>query len=615
MVRDGHREVDRPAPANLDGLAPHLGLPPLVAELVPRRVGGVEALDEDVLVVGHRVRDAPGHVAVVAEVGQAGDAGEREPDGVEVRAGEVVLVVAVRRVERAVRIARDERAARGGPGPGEDPVVAPADPGRAGEPSTAACSSSVPTAAGRRPAGLGAGRNDQHGRLGRARRQVGGQPGAELPHQPGAPELHLPGPHLDVPDLEDGEAVRRRPRLGAEVEELELDRPGLGRGDEGVDAGRVRVEHRARLGRRDLVVDAGAPLEPEAPGERILRHADLADQLRPAPGRPAAVVLHVPEPILGVDEALREERVVDGPGPRVGDALGDLARLDGAGEAAGAGGSSSDRGAPRRGRVGSSAGRPAGPDRRSPPPTVTSAPRGVKAGRPRVHAVEGPAVPSGRHVRGPSGRRSGREATGARGEARRPVPGRHGARRAPLDLRPAGPRVGALPRERREARYPTFTFPYSHGLVASLAWSAIAVALVRVAGRSLGAGLVVGGDGVLPLRPGCPRPRRRASAPGGRVLPRRARPLASHRPRARRRVRARWRRLVALLRRAGARRAVARRWGLAAVVAVCGAADDLGWSRDRAASRARGDGRRLAPDDRRAHRARVLAGSARACAR
>jgi hypothetical protein len=43
-----------------------------------------------------------------------------------------------------------------------------------------------------------------------------------------------------------------------------------------------------------------------------------------------------------------------------------------------------------------------------------------------------------------------------------------------------------------EARYPTFTFPYSHGLVASLAWSAIAVVLVRVAGRSLGAALVVG---------------------------------------------------------------------------------------------------------------------------
>jgi len=41
-------------------------------------------------------------------------------------------------------------------------------------------------------------------------------------------------------------------------------------------------------------------------------------------------------------------------------------------------------------------------------------------------------------------------------------------------------------------RYLTFTFPYSHGFVASLAWSAIGVGLVRMSGRSLRAGLVVG---------------------------------------------------------------------------------------------------------------------------
>jgi len=41
-------------------------------------------------------------------------------------------------------------------------------------------------------------------------------------------------------------------------------------------------------------------------------------------------------------------------------------------------------------------------------------------------------------------------------------------------------------------RYLTFTFPYSHGLVASLAWSAIGLGLVRLLGRSLRAGLVVG---------------------------------------------------------------------------------------------------------------------------
>ena len=102
-----------------------------------------------------------------------------------------------------------------------------------------------------------------------------------------------------------------------------------------------------------------------------------------------------------------------------------------------------------------------------------------------------------------------------------------------------------------EARYPTFTFPYSHGLVASLAWSAIAVALVRVAGRSLGAALVVAATvfshfvlDVLVHVAGLPL-LGDASYHLGLGLWRHTR------PRARRRVRARWRRLVALLRHAG----------------------------------------------------------------
>jgi hypothetical protein len=41
------------------------------------------------------------------------------------------------------------------------------------------------------------------------------------------------------------------------------------------------------------------------------------------------------------------------------------------------------------------------------------------------------------------------------------------------------------------ARYLTFTFPYSHGLVASVAWSGVAVVLVRRLGWSFGTGLVV----------------------------------------------------------------------------------------------------------------------------
>jgi hypothetical protein len=42
-----------------------------------------------------------------------------------------------------------------------------------------------------------------------------------------------------------------------------------------------------------------------------------------------------------------------------------------------------------------------------------------------------------------------------------------------------------------EAHYLTFTFPYSHGLIASLAWSAAALAVARVRGWSATVGLVI----------------------------------------------------------------------------------------------------------------------------
>lgn len=43
-----------------------------------------------------------------------------------------------------------------------------------------------------------------------------------------------------------------------------------------------------------------------------------------------------------------------------------------------------------------------------------------------------------------------------------------------------------------EVHYLTFTFPYSHGLVASLAWSAAAFGVVRASGWNARAGAVVG---------------------------------------------------------------------------------------------------------------------------
>ena len=219
-----------------------------------------------------------------------------------------------------MRIAREEGLPGSGAGSGEDPVVAPADPaGQRGE--CAVVPGERLHGPGRRPPVLRAGREDQHRRGGDPRAQVRGEPRPELADEARAPELHLPRAHLHVPDLEDGEAFPRSPGLGPRAEELELDGPDLRGLEEGVDTGRVCLEHRARFRGRPLVVDAGAPVEPEPARQHVLGDARFAHELCPSPARPPAVVLHVPEPILGVDEALGEERVVGGPGPRVGNAL------------------------------------------------------------------------------------------------------------------------------------------------------------------------------------------------------------------------------------------------------------------------------------------------------
>ena len=62
---------------------------------------------------------------VVAEVRQARHAGEAQPDGVPLGAGEVVLVVDVGHVEGPVRITSDERLAARRAAAAERPVVAP----------------------------------------------------------------------------------------------------------------------------------------------------------------------------------------------------------------------------------------------------------------------------------------------------------------------------------------------------------------------------------------------------------------------------------------------------------------------------------------------------------
>ena len=60
----------------------------------------------------------------------------------------------------------------------------------------------------------------------------------------------------------------------------------------------------------------GAPVA----GAGVLVDAGRPDVLGPAALGPSSVVLHVPEPVLGVDVPLAEEEVMDGAGLNVGDA-------------------------------------------------------------------------------------------------------------------------------------------------------------------------------------------------------------------------------------------------------------------------------------------------------
>jgi hypothetical protein len=179
----------------------------------------------------------------------------------------------------------------------------------------------------------GAGRNDQRRLVAGAGAQAGDPLGAERLEDSEPPELVAERPHQGVPDLEDGAAVPGLPGFGGGAEQPKLDgEDGCGL-KEGVDAGAVGVQHGAGLGVEGGVVGAGAFGDPGAAHQDVLIDAGRPDVLGPAAGGAAAVVLHVPESILGVDVPLPEEDVVRGGGFDVGDAEAVADGLDGALEA------------------------------------------------------------------------------------------------------------------------------------------------------------------------------------------------------------------------------------------------------------------------------------------
>ena len=113
---------------HVDALGTPLSLPPLAFEHVASRVLRVEALDVEILIIGTRVRDAPRNPLVVTEVGESWDAAEGHADDVELRTGEVVLVVDVGHVDGAMRVTGDQRFAAGGATSVNSPVVAAVEP-------------------------------------------------------------------------------------------------------------------------------------------------------------------------------------------------------------------------------------------------------------------------------------------------------------------------------------------------------------------------------------------------------------------------------------------------------------------------------------------------------
>ncbi|GAA3227793.1 hypothetical protein GCM10020256_39410 [Streptomyces thermocoprophilus] len=127
-------DLDGVLAGDLDGLGVAGGAvpAPVGAECLDAGAGAAQPLVVEVLVVGHGVGDGPGDGAGVAEVGEAGDAGDGEADDVELVAGEPYLLVDAGVLDEPVRVAGEDRLPGGGAVAGEEPAVAAGGAGAVG---------------------------------------------------------------------------------------------------------------------------------------------------------------------------------------------------------------------------------------------------------------------------------------------------------------------------------------------------------------------------------------------------------------------------------------------------------------------------------------------------
>ena len=110
----------------------------------------METFEVEVLIVGHGGGDTPGDGTVMAEMGQPGTPGNDSPTASNVGASQMILIEHVRRVERAMGVAGEQRSATGGALAGERPSYCCRPLARAADSATAspARSASRPFSAG-----------------------------------------------------------------------------------------------------------------------------------------------------------------------------------------------------------------------------------------------------------------------------------------------------------------------------------------------------------------------------------------------------------------------------------------------------------------------------------
>ena len=109
----------------------------------------------------------------------------------------------------------------------------------------------------------------------------------------------------------DGQAVDRRPRLGAVAEQVKLDRqPIAAVRDPGVDARRVRVQERSGLVWQPFEFIAGDPVQPDRSRDDVRRQTVRPEHFGQSSHPLASEVVHLEQPVLRHRVAEAEPEVV-----------------------------------------------------------------------------------------------------------------------------------------------------------------------------------------------------------------------------------------------------------------------------------------------------------------